>query len=188
MHAILVHGWRGWPKNAWFPWLQKKLVAKGWTVDAPALPERMFPKRDAWIAALERTIEAAVTRGIPPSKIALVGHSLGCLAILFTLERHEGAPFAKVVLVAGFARDFGAPGFGPWMERPVTFGLVRPNARAWHVLHGASDIFVPVSEGRWLAKQLRVSLTETKWPGHFMHEEGKKELPEAFEALVGGKR
>lgn len=153
-------------------------------MDAPALPEPMFPERTVWVAALERAIEAAIVRGIPASKIVLVGHSLGCLTILLALERHEGEPFSNVLLVSGFGRNFGAFGLGPWVRKPVDFQIVRPQSRAWHVLHGKSDVLVPFAEGRWLAKQLHASFIETGWPGHFMHEEGVKELPEALDVLL----
>jgi predicted alpha/beta hydrolase family esterase len=184
MHAILVHGWRGWPENAWFPWLQRELESRGWTVDALKMPEPMTPQRDAWIATLEVAIERALKQKIPASKIVLVGHSLGCPTILFTLERHQGKPFGKAILVSGFGRDFGVPGFDDWVRHKVDFDAVRHKAKAWAVLHGAGDIFVPISEGRWLAERLDASFAETKWPGHFMHEEGVTELPEILDVIV----
>jgi len=184
MHAILVHGWRGWPENAWFPWLRRELESRGWTVDAPAMPEPMLPKRDEWIATLEVVIERALKKKIPASKIVLVGHSLGCPTILFTLQRHQGKPFAKVLLVSGFGRNFGAPGFQDWVRHKIDFDAVRHQAKKWAVLHGEGDIFVPVAEGRWLAEQLHATFVVTAWPGHFMHEEGVKELPEALDAIV----
>lgn len=184
MHAILVHGWRGWPDNAWFPWLRRSLEEKGWTVEIPAMPHPMVPERVAWVSLLEQTVQQAIERRIPANKIVLVGHSLGCVAILQLLMRHEGTPFAKVVLVSGFARNFGAFGLKPWLDPPVNFDIVKVTAREWHVLHGNADVVVPVAEGQWLAEQLNVPLMFTAWPGHFMHEEGVKELPEVLEAIL----
>ena len=184
MHAILVHGWRGWPENAWFPWLRKELESRGWTVDAPTMPQPMTPERHAWVATLERTVQEAIQRGILPPKITLVGHSLGCPTILQMLERHQGKPFAQVVLVSGFARNFGAPGVNLWMDRDIDFENIHPKVLHWSVLHGKGDVVVPVPEGQWLADQLGVPLTHTEWPGHFMHEEGITKLPEVLHAVV----
>src|SRR5262245_43500518 len=96
MHAILVHGWRGWPENSWFPWLREELERRGWTVDIPSMPDPMVPTPEKWVATLERHIFAASQKEIPPSKVVLVGHSLGCPTILMALERHQGRPFSKV--------------------------------------------------------------------------------------------
>ncbi len=183
MYAVLVHGWRGWPENAWFPWLRMQLEARGWTVIVPALPNPMVPERTAWVAAVEMAIQSVIDGGVPASKITLVGHSLGCLTILRALERHEGKPFANVVLVSGFGRNFGAFGLGPWFDHPLKFDLIRATSKRWGVLHGEGDVIVPVQEGKWLADQLGVPVTRTEWPGHFMHEEGVTQLPEVLDAL-----
>jgi hypothetical protein len=178
MHAILVHGWKGWPENAWFPWLQKELEARGWTTKALKMPDPLLPRRDAWVGTIIGAIRDPET--------VLVGHSLGCPAILWALEEYAGPPFAKVVCVSGFIRPFLPLGTfrEEWFPHALDIGKVRPKARAWSVIHAKFDPLVPFKEGAFLAAELGVPLTVTKRIGHLTQKEGALEVPEILSAVL----
>ncbi len=179
MHAILVHGWKGWPDNAWFPWLRRELEKQGMTTEALKMPNPLWPDRREWI----KTLSDAITG---PETI-LIGHSLGCPTILFALQAHHGPPIHQAVLVAGFCRTFPFPLVDQWFDgEQIDMSIVKKKAKHWSVLHAKTDIMVPFKEGEWLAEQLGVPMTEVKssW-GHIAPENLAFEVPEILEAIVG---
>ncbi|HWR00188.1 MAG TPA: alpha/beta hydrolase [Candidatus Methylomirabilis sp.] len=176
MHVILIHGWKGWPDNGWFPWLRKELEARGFTTEALALPNPVLPRKVVWATLVRDAIKSPET--------VLIGHSLGCLAILFALQEYDGPPIRHVVCASGFGRDFNVPGLYTWFDAPVDFAGVKMKARHWSVLHARNDRLVPYREGEWLAAELGVPVTVIDGKGHLTHEEKVFELPEALEAVI----
>lgn len=177
MHAILVHGWEGWPENAWFPWLRKELEQRGYTTEALKLPDPAVPDRAVWARMVRKAIRGPET--------ILIGHSLGCPTILFALQDYEGPPLAGVVLVSGFGRDFRIPGLARWFNgASVDIPAVKAKAARWAVIHAKGDLVVPLAEGEWLAKQLDVPVIIPKQKGHLTSEEFTFEVPEILSAVL----
>jgi predicted alpha/beta hydrolase family esterase len=50
--VFIVHGWGGFPKEGWFPWLQHELKKENFVVEIPEMPETDEPKIEAWISHL----------------------------------------------------------------------------------------------------------------------------------------
>jgi pimeloyl-ACP methyl ester carboxylesterase len=136
------------------------------------------------------------TAGIPPSRIVLVGHSLGTAVVsaaseLFTL--HEGWDFAGVVLVAGFSSlpemlsGYSIAGWVPVL-RPLTW---------WPWLLGkvmGRGVDKWDSAGRWRKTvgavkarggRLRLSLVHAKNDWDIPCHEDDKLFKAAVEGLVG---
>jgi uncharacterized protein len=178
MHAILIHGWKGWPENAWFPWLRRELEERGITSEALAMPDPLFPNREKWIRTVSEAIKGPDT--------IVVCHSLGCPAAMFALEKHQGPPIEQVVCVSGFGRDFGFPGLKLWFARhAIHFASASGKAHHWTFIHAKNDLIVPYEEGKWAAEKLNAKLVTLKSGGHFTQEEKTFKLPEALEAIVG---
>ena len=100
--AIIVHCWEGYPDYCWYPSVKKELEAKGFIVSVPAMPETDLPEMSKWIPKLQEII------GVPDGELYLIGHSIGCAAILRYLEiLGEKQKVGGVVLVAGFTENVG---------------------------------------------------------------------------------
>lgn len=184
MHAVLVHGLKGWPDNGWFPWLRKELEARGFTTESLKLPNPLLPDRAAWVRMVRDSIKGPDT--------VLIGHSLGCAAILLALQEYDGPPVARVVCVSGLGRPYltgtimkKMKEWTGWFTSEIDFDAVRPKAKTWTVIHSPDDYIVPFSEGEWLAGQLGVPVIIPKAKGHLIHEERCFELPEALQAVLG---
>lgn len=181
MHAVLIHGWKGWPENAWFTWLRREFEARGWTTEAPAMPNPILPRREEWI----QVVQAAITQ----PETVLVGHSLGCLAILWALTDYAGPPLARIVLVSGFGRPFScvlkrSQYHQAWFPGELDFSSIKSKSASWAVTHGRRDRLVPFEEGEWLAAQLGTTLVAPVRTGHLIHEEGAFEVPEILDAVT----
>ncbi len=79
--VFLIHGWGGSPERDWFGWAETTLKEKGFDVYVPAMPETEHPKITTWLKKIEETVGE-----VQPDDV-LIGHSIGCLAILRYLEK-----------------------------------------------------------------------------------------------------
>ena len=107
--AIIIHGWGGSPEGNWFPWLAHELEGRGFEVRVPAMPDSETPNHVAWRKTLQELLPD------PDESVLLVGHSLGCIAILQYLESlRADQAVGGVILVSGFIRS---------LHNPVTDGF-----------------------------------------------------------------
>src|SRR5690606_5315364 len=68
---VILHGWENRrPADHWEHWLHDELVARGFEVDYPQLPDPDTPDLETWLGILDEL----VTRGEDP--VTLVAHSL----------------------------------------------------------------------------------------------------------------
>lgn len=177
--AIVIHGWKGSPDIAWFPWLVSELTKRGFEVNALRLPRPFMPDRWTWTARVRRALAS-----VNPEDTVIIAHSLGCPTLLFALAHHTGAPFRRIILVGGFAKPFPIPFVRTWFfgSRP-DMGLVKTKARSWSVIHGDRDPLVPYRRGCELAEQLGVECRTICGGGHFTPREKCSSLPEILEEL-----
>lgn len=174
MRAIIVHGWMAYPEFAWLPWLKKELESRGFETETLLLPNAEFPDRMTWSHAIRRAITSPET--------ILIGHSLGCSAIMFALEEYSGDPVSQVICVEGFGRPFLMP-LRMWFgSSDLNIERIKPKARVWTFIHSENDPLVPFAEGEWLARRFGAEVVRIK-KGHVTQEEGYTELPEVIEAI-----
>lgn len=176
MTIVLIHGYLGFPDNCWFPWLRRELEARGHEVIVPAMPNPEFPERLGWQMTIERVVK-------DPSSTVLIGHSLGCLAILHYLRDTHGSAFPHILLAAGFGRDFlHSNRLSHWFDAELDFSELKTKALRWTCIHSTNDLLVPFAEGEWLAQQLGARLI-VEQKGHLTRREGAETLPSILEAL-----
>jgi len=177
MKVIIIHGYQGTAMGGWRPWLKKELEARGFEVSVPAMPTPDAPRLEEWVAAIEG--EAAGKNCI------LVGHSLGCTAILRYLERVK-KKVSGAVLVAGFAEKLG-DGFEAvenFVDAPLDFAKVRKNCGRMVAIFSDNDPYVPLSQEKLFREKLDATTVMLHARGHFSSSEGTTKLPEALAAVL----
>jgi predicted alpha/beta hydrolase family esterase len=179
--AIIVHGWSDTPEGSWFPWLKRKLEEKGMKVEVPAMPDTDIPKIDAWVKKLEETV------GKPDKDTFLVGHSIGCQAIMRYLEK-TNAKVGGILFVAGWftLKDLGNDEqivAKPWLETKIDTDKVK-NAAKIIAIFCDDDPYVPISDAETFKKRLNAEIIMQTGKGHFSGDDGVTELPEALEAIL----
>ena len=122
---FIVHGWSGYPEEGWFPWLKKELERKKFKVEVPLMPDTDKPEIKSWISHLTKVL------GNLNENTYLVGHSIGCQAILRYLETLENKIKINLVLVAPWMhldeetiKEEGEESMKiakPWIETPIDF-------------------------------------------------------------------
>jgi predicted alpha/beta hydrolase family esterase len=93
---VLLHGWqnRREPEH-WHHWLHDQLVARGFVVRYPQLPDPDAPSLDAWIDAHRAQLDACGT-----ADVTVVCHSLSVPTWLHAVARGDVGEVENVILVA----------------------------------------------------------------------------------------
>jgi len=176
MKVVIIHGYGGEPMHGFRPWLKKELETRGFDVSVPAMPSPDAPRTDEWVAVVER--EAT-------DNCVLVGHSLGCIAILRYLEGAK-KKVAGAVLVAGFAEKLGGDfkSIENFVDTSVDFASVKKNCGKIVAIFSDNDPYVPLSQEKLFREKLSAKTLVLHARGHFSSSEGTTKLPEALKAVL----
>lgn len=184
--AYLIHGWAGGPHNSFRPWLKKELEKNGYQVHCPQLPDTNHPTVENWVGSLRVEIQN------PDEDTVLVGHSLGCKALmLYLADLPASTRVGALVLVAGTYDD--AINFNekerrmylPWKEAAVDYEKIRTITRSVIAFFDDSDTWIPLESSVTIAReQLGADVVIEHDRGHYSDDEGKVEVPRVLEKIL----
>lgn len=178
---IIVHGWGKSPKTDWFPWAKEELEKKGFEVLVPEMPETNWPKIEPWVETLVKAV------GRAGEEVILVGHSIGCQAVLRFLETlPENQKIGKAILVAPWftltpettEEKEDAEIADPWLNTSLNFDKVKSKANSFTAILSDNDPFIPLEENKKIFEEkLGAEVIIKENQGHFDEEVGIKKLP-----------
>jgi predicted alpha/beta hydrolase family esterase len=191
--AFIIHGYQGFPEEAWLPWLKRELRKKGYRVSLPAMPHPNRPSLPGWIRFITKLV------GEPDRATVMVGHSLGCQAVLRYLEKvgAAGKSVGRTVLVAGGfpggmplaearRKARGHPALLPWFTVKVDPRKVKSAAGRCTVILASDDPYIPVKKAqRAFRANLAATIILKQGGGHFNEDDAITELPAALKAAAG---
>ncbi|MFA6588585.1 MAG: alpha/beta hydrolase [Patescibacteria group bacterium] len=171
--VIIIHGWGGNPEEGWLPWARKILESTGFKVQIPAMPDTESPDIEKWVGILRQTITK------PDEQAYLIGHSIGCQAILRYLESLPvSIKIGGVIFVAGWfdldniESDEERAIAKPWINTPIDFVKIKSHCEKFTVILSDNDpfgflesnkkIFEEKLDARVLVLQNRGHLIETQ--------------------------
>lgn len=164
--VVVMPRWSGTPESDWYPWLRGALGGWGGALDVLALPDEDAPTITGCLAAIDAAVDAATV-----GSTLLVGHSVGCQAMVRWLAQRSGGPRAAGLLaVAGWwAVDAPWPSIVPWIESPVDTEQARAAVERVVVLLSDNDPFTADHEGNGQAWATRMGAEVQVAPGakHF---------------------
>lgn len=177
MKVVIIHGYQGTAMGGWRPWLKHELEARGFEVSVPEMPTPDAPCVKEWVAAIRKEV------GSNGNGCVLVGHSLGCIAILRHLEKGNAA---GAVLVAGFAEKLGDDfkAIDGFVEKPLDYARVKENCGKMVAIFSDNDPYIPLSQERLFREKLGAKTMVLHARGHFSSSEGTTKLPEALSAIL----
>lgn len=138
--VVLAPRWGGTPTHDFYPWLRKELDALGVELSALHLPDPSTPTIEAWVPAVRTAIEDALEAdGAPP---IVVGHSVGCQAVMRALAGFDREVASACLLVAAWWQvDEPWPSILPWIDTPFDHLRARAAASRFSVLLSDDDPF-----------------------------------------------
>jgi uncharacterized protein len=138
--VVLAPRWGGTPSHDFYPWLRTELDALGVELFALHLPDPGTPTLEAWVPALRAAIDEAVAAPGPPPVV--VGHSVGCQAVMRALAGFDRPVASACLLVAAWWDvDQPWPSIRPWIDTPFDHARTRAAASRFSVLLSDDDPF-----------------------------------------------
>ncbi|HLC31881.1 MAG TPA: alpha/beta fold hydrolase [Candidatus Nanoarchaeia archaeon] len=180
---ILIHGWGGFPEEAWFPWLKRELEKNKIQLIIPSMPHPDTPTIEEWVTKLAKLV------GTPDKELILIGHSIGCQTILRYLQT-QSQKIAGCVLVApwftlsNIETEAEEKIAEPWIKTPFDFQKIKRNAQKITAIFSTNDEFVPLSNTDLFKKNLGAAIIIEQNKGHFSQSDNLKTLPSALNAVV----
>ena len=183
MRAILVHGWEGYPEEGWKPWLKRELELRGFEILVPAMPDANTPTMEKWVSYLTEIV------GAPDKKTFLVGHSLGCIAILRYLETlKEGQKIGGAILVAGFGEDLDYKAYkgelSSFFKTTPDWEKIRDHCKQFVAVHSTDDPWVSIKNNKLFQEKLNAKSVIQHNMKHYSGDDGVTELPVVLEELL----
>ncbi|OGN19401.1 MAG: hypothetical protein A3A29_00410 [Candidatus Ryanbacteria bacterium RIFCSPLOWO2_01_FULL_47_79] len=186
-NIYIIHGWDGSPEEPMLQWLKSNLEKAGHQVTVPAMPDPGTPTIASWVGKLQETIK-------PNTETILVGHSVGCQAVLRYLETlSDEVKIAGVVLIAPWMEldqqtitEEGEAVIAiakPWMETPINFTKMKSHIGKTVAIFSDNDPYVPLNQKDLFARELNAEVVVENNKGHFSVGDGITELPAALEAV-----
>ena len=190
--AFIIHGYLGYPGEAWQPWLKTELQKRGYEVALPEMPHSDRPTIPEWVAFIANLV------GRPDGKTVMIGHSLGAQAVLRYLEilGKKGRSVGKTVLIAGnFPRGMSSKSadkktggdsiLRPWLTLGVDPDKVKKAAGKCIVILSDNDPYIPFEEARAsFQANLDAEIIVEAGKGHFNEDDRITELPVVLAAVL----
>lgn len=156
--AIIFHGTGANPDVVWLPWLRKRLVERGYAVEAPH-------HRDLNVEPIASFLPKVLAQHTFDEDTVLVGHSGGA-ALLLALLEHIDTRVDQAFLVAGYCT---APNAGdePVLQDSYDWAAIRAHVRDLYFINSREDPYgCDARQGRAMHERLGGTLI-VRDDGHF---------------------
>ena len=179
--AVLLHGTDGSPKSNWLPWLKGELVARGYEVWVPELPNNHTPNRHTYNDFLFSS-DWDFTNNL------VIGHSSGAVSVLNLLADKRCPHIKTGVLVGAWSHmeetDLDKEQFKDLFPPDgFDFATIKQKTDNLLFLHGDNDPFCPLDQAQELAEQTGSDIIVISNGGHLNGSAGFTELPQLVTAL-----
>ena len=162
MNVLILHGWAVSSRYYWIPYIKKELLKSSISSLTPNLPNSKLPKFNNWSKIIIKGIKSL------KSPKVVIGHSLGGLALLRTLEKKklylDLAVFIGVPLRINFTKQY----LSPFFKKDYDWAKIRRSVKKVVVIHAKNDKLVDPKNAKELAKNLKAELIITNNGGHFI--------------------
>ncbi|MDP3934895.1 MAG: alpha/beta hydrolase [Candidatus Giovannonibacteria bacterium] len=183
--VFIIHGWWGYQKEGWFPWLKKELEKRGFRVFVPKMPETGKPKISRWVGKLAKIVRMQY------KNTYFVGHSIGAQAIMRYLEKlPKSKKIGGAVFVAGWVSLTNQtpeekPIAKPWLRTPLNFKKIKNSGNKFVAIFSDGDPYVHFSKNSKVFRQkLGAKIIVQHKKGHFSGSDGVKKLPVVLNELL----
>ncbi len=180
--VYIIHGWGGTTTESWFPWLKKELENKKFKVEIPAMPNPDTPKIKEWIGRLNKIVKVN-------DETILIGHSIGCQAILRFLEGlKEKQKIKAAILVAPWLTlqnlEEGEDDIAKeWVETQLNFEKIKKHCENFVLIYSSTDPYPGFEDLTILRKSLSAIPVSLGDKGHINGEYGIFKLPEILDII-----
>lgn len=124
---VILHGFTGRADQNFIPWLKKTLEAKGYTVQAPQMPDTEDPKQD-------EQVEYVLKNCTLDENTVLIGHSLGGAVAMKILEKLDKNIKELLLVAPAVEPSFSSKKRIFWDNFDFTYDYEKISRRAGKIL------------------------------------------------------
>jgi len=182
--VFIVHGWGGYTKEGWFPWLKKELSKKGFKVKILSMPDTEYPTIKRWVSFLKKNVKS------PDKNTYFIGHSIGCQTILRYLEKlRKNEKIGGAIFVAGWFNLINLEKnevkiAKPWLEKKINLTKITAKSKKNVSIFSNNDPVVPLSDYKIFKEKLNSKIIIQRGKGHFSGSDKIKKLPIVLKELL----
>lgn len=134
-NILIIHGWESNPDEHWYQGAKASFEKQGFKVFVPEMPGGYFPKLDKWLEI--------ITNLNPDESWALIGHSLGGVAILKYLEK-SSQKIGQVILIATPSDAMNMGAITNFFENGFDFTKIKSKCSKFDLIYEDNDVVVPL--------------------------------------------
>jgi len=174
--VLICHAYNTLPTENWYMWLAAALCRRGYDAKVLEFPNPRAPSEREWVECIKRAHTA--------NPLMLIGHSLGCRAILAYLNQY-GVAAKRVVLIACPVFWEGVietrPPLKAYVEgmRSLNFERIKALVEHFDIFHDTIDDLLPMKN----VEHLKEILGENAIV-HISNNYGHFDVPEIPELLA----
>jgi hypothetical protein len=176
--VFIVHGFTSSPNAGWIPYIMQELKDKNIYSHSIFMPNSEEPVLEEWVNQIKNVINFCKN-----DTIYLVGHSLGCAAILKFLE-NTNVLMGGVFLVGGRIIKSENKLTENFYKEDFDFDSIKNNSNKFVIIHGEKDDVVDVSNAYELAAKLNTEPCVVQNGNHFTGSTGYKTFPLLLEKIL----
>lgn len=173
---IFIHGNGGSTgKGGWQSYAVRRLKGLGFNAINPTFPDNIEAKESVWLPYLQHELKV-------DEHTLLVGHSSGAVAALRYAEKH---PIYASILIGVCHTDLGLESekVSGYYDRPWNWQAIKKHQHWTAILASTDDPFIPISEARFVQKQLGCEYHEFSDLQHFGYPNDLATLPELVQII-----
>lgn len=165
--VFIIHGYKSYPNDCWFPRLKKELLKRGFRVSVPRLPNPANPSMKHWVSTIKKTVKE------PDGESYFIGHSLGFITILRYLETLKPEQRVGGVISVGgrIIKKRHSLQTASFFENPIQWRTIKKRANRFVGIYSTDDSIVSIENGRLIQKKLMAKLVLERNKGHFSRED-----------------
>ncbi|MFA5796584.1 MAG: alpha/beta fold hydrolase [Candidatus Woesearchaeota archaeon] len=186
--VLLLHGAQGHNQKYWYPWMKKELEHSGYHVIAPDMPNSNGPELHQWLKELEKYKDDIDENSI------LIGHSLGCIALLHFIEKYD-KKIEKLILVAPTHSDIDWDEYykknpeeprsiKSFTQEKINYRKIKASVKNITYLFSEDDPIIPLSTKKYYEESLNGKFIIFKNKGHFRARDGVVEFHALLNEIV----
>ncbi|MEK7184748.1 MAG: alpha/beta hydrolase [Patescibacteria group bacterium] len=186
--AIIVHGWGGSSKEPMLKWIKKELEKREYSVILEDMPNAESPDVTKWMTELNKIIKPGVD--------LIIGHSIGCLAIMKFLENKSfsgNEKIKKCIFIAPWIEldkksieEEGAESVEivhKWTEKQVNWRNIKNNCNEIVCIFSDNDPYVLLANKDIFRVELNAKAIVLKNRYHFDFGNNINNLPEILQFI-----
>ena len=157
-HLVIVPRWGGTPAHDWYPWITKALETRAsfLSIHVCDMPNPSTPTISEWTQCLLGVLEKYKGE---LDKLVLVGHSVGCQAVLHALQQlRSNEKIDTAIFVAGWW-DVDSPweSLLPWIHAQHDFEKCKRAVKNTYLILSNNDPFTSDYKSNALVWESRLS-------------------------------